>query len=127
MEQIISDRLCGKFPEKPIDQTLNQHFARPDSYIRTYMAGKYRFTQHSLTSFHKPETRVSELMMKDEALFNKELLQSIKDVRNRQKELRKHSIELAKKNLDPHYMINAKGLCCYGASDEMTHKMEKEI
>ena len=44
MEQIISDRLQGKFPEKPIDPTMNKHFARPDSYIRTYMAGKYRFT-----------------------------------------------------------------------------------
>ena len=81
MEQIISDRLQGKFPEKPIDPTMNKHFARPDSYIRTYMSSKYRFTQNDLNSFWQPETRTSELMMEDDDLFKSELLKALKHIR----------------------------------------------
>lgn len=106
---------------------MNKHFARPDSYIRTYMANKYRFTQKSLTSFHKPETRISELMMDDEGLFEQELRNCIKDTRDRYQELRKQSIELEKKGIDPHYMLNASGSCCYGATDETVKAMEEEL
>ena len=69
LEKIKTDRMMNKFPEKPIDPTLQSHFMNKDSYIRHYTESKYHFSQRDLTSFWQPEERIAELMMKDDSIF----------------------------------------------------------